>query len=361
MELTVCNSITHKRKLLKFYKSQYLNHPLKRDSLSGLLKGVLFNKSVMNKSIELLPLYITENNEIIMSCVLAKASRMPNSIQISFFESKEKNKKAFKMIYDKAMETASLWKTSEIIASLNIHVNYGLGFLSDSYDKPQSFGMAHNDDYIHEYFEDVGFEKIPMVTFYKDMSDDFHIINDQLRERIKKRYTVRPASFKELKQESSLYTFINNDAFRSHRFYYPRVEEEDFELFRDFKHLLKPENLLFVEKKGKAVGFMLWYPDFHQIMNPNETVGLKTVIKNKIIGHQIDRFKIVEMGVIEKEQKRGAILALFDYCFSVTKDRYNYFESGWILKENFDSANFGYKWSDGISKIYTAYVKNIIE
>lgn len=58
-----------------------------------------------------------------------------------------------------------------------------------------------------------------------------------------------------MEEEAKVYTRINNDAFRDHLFYYERVEEEDLELFKDFKLLLK-ENLLFVEKDGVEVGFM---------------------------------------------------------------------------------------------------------
>ena len=74
---------------------------------------------------------------------------------------------------------------------------------------------------------------------------------------------------------------------------------------------------MFVEKNNEVVGFMLWYPDFNQLMNPKETVGLKTVIKNKLYGKNIDTFKIVEIGVAPEERNKGAILALFDYCFKI--------------------------------------------
>lgn len=359
MELVISNSKKQKRALLKFYKSQYLNHPLKRDSFSGLLKGILFETSVMSHSIKTLPLVVKDGETIIMSCVLAKASRMDSYLQIAFFESKGYHVKAFELIFDKAMEMASEWGAVKISASLNIHVNYGLGFLADSYDRPQSFGLAHNDAHIHRYFEAYGFQAIPMVTFHKNMDDDFELISDKLRERISKRYTVRPANFNNLEEEARLYTEINNNAFEDHPFYYERIASEDLELFKDFKMLLKPENLLFVEKDHKAVGFMLWYPDFHQIMASNETIGVKTVIKSKILKNKLTRFKLVEMGVVKEEQKKGAILALFDYCFTLTKNQYKTFESGWVLKENLRSGNFGYKWSDGVEKNFVAYEKEL--
>jgi hypothetical protein len=359
LELIVPKTKKEKRELLRFYKSQYLNNPLRRDSLSGLLEGVLFETSVMNQSMQTLPLMIKKDKTIVMMCVIAKAWRLPTYLQISFFESKDEHMDAFKMLFDKAMEISRLWGTEKICASLNIHVNYGLGFLADAYHRPQSFGMAHNDPYIHGYFEAFGFQAIPMVTFYKDMKKEFQIIGERLRERLNKRYTVRHADFKNIKKEAKIYTEINNDAFSNHPFYYKRVEAEDLELFKNFKWLLKPENLLFVEKAGQPVGFMLWYPDFHQIMKPKESIGLRTVIRAALWKEKLTRFKIVEMGIIQEEQKKGAILALFDHCFRITKDKYAFFESGWVLKENTMSGSLGYKWSDGIDKNYIAYVKEL--
>ncbi|WP_028830250.1 hypothetical protein [Proteocatella sphenisci] len=359
MELIIANSRKEKIEILTFYKSQYLDNPLRRDSLSGLLKGILFETSVMSQSIKILPLMVKKDGIIIMSCILAKALRMEDYLQISFFESRVYNKEAFDIIYSKAVEISKLWNTQKICASLNIHVNYGLGFLADSYDKPQSFGMAHNDEFIHRYFNEYNFQPIPMVTFYKNMEKEFTLLDERLRARISKRYTVRPADFNNMEHEAKVYTRINNDAFKDHPFYYKRVEAEDLELFKDFKLLLKKDNLIFVERDGKEVGFMLWYPDFHQIMDQRETIGLKTVINTLIKKKKLTKFKIVEMGIIKEEQKKGAILALFDYCFNVTKGRFKSFESGWVLKENIMSGNFGYKWADGVEKNYVAYVKEL--
>lgn len=344
---------------LNYYKKQYLNNPLKRDSMSGLLKGLLYGTSELCRSVDLEPLMVTDNHKIIMICVLAYAHRMPDYIQIGFFEAGELNIDAFNMILSRAETLAKEKKATKISASLNIHVNYGLGFLAGSYDKNQSFGMAHNPEFYHKFFEKTGFEKIEMVSYKKDMRPVDKLLSDEMSEKLSGKYTVREADLHDLKKECLIYTKINNKSFNEHLFYYPRKEEEDYELFKDLKFLLKPENLLFVEKGGIPVGFMLWYPDFNQVMSSSETVGLKTVIKNKLFGSRIDTFKIVEMGVIPSERSKGAILALFDYCFKCIKGKYDYMESGWILSDNLKSRNFGIKWADCESKNYRAYIKEL--
>ncbi|MDD2494230.1 MAG: hypothetical protein PHE29_03465 [Tissierellia bacterium] len=347
------------KKFLNYYKKQYLNNPLKRDSLSSLLKGLIYNKSEMCKSVDLEPVAVVDKGKIVMICLLAYAHRMPDYIQIGFFESEELNMEAFELILNRAKNLAKEKNAHKISASLNIHVNYGLGFLASDYDSMQSFGMAHNPKFYHLYFESNGFKSIDMVSYKKNMSCVNELLNFKIINKLNKLYKVREANFKELKKEINIYTNVNNRAFKDHLFYYPRIVDEDLELFKDLRFLLKPENLLFVEKNGEVVGFMLWYPDFNQIIKPNEMVGLKTVIKNNFFSNKITTFKIVEMGVIPEEQNKGAILALFNYCFQLVKGKYDNVESGWILSHNDKSKNFGIKWADGESKRYKAYIKDL--
>ena len=359
MELITVNK-NNIKDFLNFYKNQYLNNDLKRDTLSGMLKSLLYGKSEICKSVDIRPLMIVHKDEITMISVLAHAQRMPEYVQICFFESDKFNMDAFNLILDKATKMAKEKKAGKLTGSLNIHVNYGLGFLSSDYDKNQSFGSAHNPKFYNDYFEKSGFETIEMVSFKKNMVNSPELINNNIREKLNQIYTVREVDFKKFSQEIELYTKINNEAFVDHLFYYPRKTEEDYELFKDLKYLIKRENLLFVEKAGVPVGFMLWYPDFNELIKKNETVGVRTVIKNKFYHNKIQNFKIVEMGVIPSERNRGAILALFDYCFKCTNGRYNSMETSWILSQNIKSKSFGIKWADEESKHYKAYVKEII-
>lgn len=349
-----------KKDFLDFYIRQYRNHPLRRDSMSGLLKGILFERSQLSKAVKSHPVMVMDGEKIIIIAVLAHVDRMGDYLQIAFFESPNHDMEAFDMIMEEANLLASSFGCRRISASLNIHVNYGLGYLVDDYQKPQSFGMAHNPPHIHRYFEDHGFDRIEMATYMKDMDSLGPLLPDSMKRRLRDRYTVRPVDFSRLEEEAATYTRINNDAFRDHLFYYRRVPGEDLELFKDFRYLLKPENLLFVQRDGEDVGFMLWYPDFHQIMNPREGIGLKTVIKARLKPSAIDTFKIVEIGVVQKDQGKGAILALFDHCQEITAGRYRYFESGWVLKDNPRSKALGEKWSDGVSKNFAAYVKELV-
>lgn len=358
MDLVKINDL-NKKQFIKFYEDRYLNNSIKRNSMSSMLKGLINGKSIMCKSVDLEPLMVEDNGKIIMISILAYAYRMPDFLQIGFFEAIEDNPSAFKLILDRAKLLAKEKGATKISGSLNIHVNYGLGFMSSDYDSWQGFGTPHNPPFYNSLFENEDFTSLDMVSFKKDMTQMEPLFPEKLRDKLKNRYNVREVNFSNLVREAKIYTEINNEAFLNHPFYYTREAEEDLELFKEFKYLLRPENLLFVERDGIPVGFMLWYPDFHNLMSPRETIGLFTVIKSKLFPHKMNSFKIVEIGVIPSEQNRGAIMALFDYCYNTAKGKYDSFESGWVLENNRKSFALGEKWADGIHKKYKAFVKEV--
>lgn len=351
---------SNKNQFLKFYEDRYLNNPLKRDSMSSLLKGLLNGTSVMCKSVYLEPLMVVSKDKIIMIAVLAHAHRMPEVLQIGFFEAIEENKEAFNMILKRANDLAKEKGANKISGTLNIHVNYGLGFLASDYDSMQGFGTPHNPEFYNTLFENQGFETIDMVSFKKNMKEMDPFFSERLKKRLSNRYTVRNINFNDLEKEAKIYTEINNEAFSNHLFYYRRDYCEDLELFKDFKYLLKPENLLFVERDKKPVGFMLWYPDFHSIMKANESVGLATVIRSRLFPTKMKTFKIVEIGVIPSEQNKGAIMMLFDHCYNIAMKKYDSFESGWVLADNRKSYALGERWADGLHKRYKAFIKDVV-
>lgn len=360
MKLILVRTKQDRNNFVEFYKSQYLNNSNKHDSLSIFLKNILNDNSEICRSVDLEPIIVMQRNKIVMVCILAYAYRMKDILQISFFESSFYSPEGFKLIINRAEILAKEKGANKLSASLNIHVNYGLGFLASDYDENQSFGMPHNPEFYHRYFENNGFKSLDLISYKKDIRNMDNLLGVNITKRLNERYTVRKMNFKKFKDEIYLYTEINNHAFKDHLFYYPRKFDEDIELFKDLKFLLKEENLLFVEREGTTVGFMLWYPDYYELMRAGQSVGLSTVIKNKLHSKRIKTFKIVEIGIIPSEQNKGAILALFEYCFQCTKGRFQNFESSWILKSNEKSKAFGIKWSDGESKKYKAYIKELV-
>ena len=205
MKLITADSKKLKKKMLGFYRDQYRKDPLRRDSMSALLKGLIDGTSIMTKSAFLEPVIVVEGKSILMIALLAHADRMPEIFQIAFLESSGYQPDAFRLILTRAERLALERGAVQISGSLNLHVNYGLGFLADSYDKIQSFGMAHSPEYIHEYFLEAGFEPVELLSYKKDMRGLVQLMADGLRQKVSQRYHVRELDLTNLESEARLY------------------------------------------------------------------------------------------------------------------------------------------------------------
>ncbi|WP_026478450.1 hypothetical protein [Alkaliphilus transvaalensis] len=358
MEIKIVDKTTVKD-YIDFCKGIYQDNENYRDIMSGTLKEILLGKAEICKSTTIEPIMVIESGRIVAVCTFAIVDRMKDVLQIAYFEALEKQEQAVDFIMEYGKKVALKHQINQILVGLNFHVNYGLGLLASSYDELQSFGSAYNPPYYIDYFSKYAHEEIKLMSYLKEMKNLDFKIKERLLNKVTAKYQVRKANFKDLKREAAIYTEINNRAFKNHRFYYERRLAEDLELFQEFKLFLKEENLLFLEYNGEAIGFMLWYPDFNQLMKPQESIGLKTLIKSKLFANKINRFKIVEIGVLPEYQKTGAVLSLFLFCHGLTKGRYQYCEAGWILEENYASKGFGIRWADEEYKQYKVFLINL--
>ena len=343
---------------IAFSDEVYKNNIFYRNTMGTVLRSILSRKAQICKSSIIKPIMVMDSEKIVAVCTFAIIDRMKDTLQIAFFEALENQESAIGMMIDFGKRMATKHGINKILVGLNLHVNYVLGILADHYESIQSFGSAYNPPYYIDYFKKYAYKEVNLVNYRIKMDDFSFDINNKILEKIKTKYHVRKADFSNLKRDSKIYTNLNNQAFKNHNFYYERRFEEDLELFNDFKILLKEENLLFMEHDRKPIGFLLWYPDYNELIGPGQRLGIKTIIKHKIFHRRIKGFKIVEIGVLPEYQKSGAVLALFQKCREIVKGRYGFCESGWILENNLDSRGFGHRWADKVYKNFKVFLIN---
>lgn len=343
---------------IEFSKSIYNGNPYYRDTMSRTLYALLKGKAKICKGSFIEGVIVKKDNKILTVCLFCIVDRMDDVLQMAYFESLEDEEALAELIFY-GKEIAKRNSIKKILVGLNLHVNYGLGLLDSHFDEIQSLGSSYNPEYYIKMFEKIATEEISLISYLVNMKSFNLNIDKRIENKILKEYSARKANFRKLEEEASLYTEVNNKAFMCHDFYYERRISEDLELFREFKLLLKEENLLFLEREGKTIGFMLWYPDFNQLLNQGESLGLKMIIKNKFLNSKINKFKIVEIGVIPEYQNTGAVFALFHECFRLTRNRYEFCESGWILEKNMSSKGFGIRWADKEYKRYKAFLIDV--
>lgn len=354
MRLIQCNKNNYKA-YLHFIKDIYKDNSGYKDSISVLLKPILTGKSEFSKHAYICPVMVYDDNKITAAATFIQADNYKDVLQIAFFEALPGYQSAVDLIIDTAKDICKERNIVNITVGLNGHVNYGLGILSDNYDLPLSFGSNYNPPYYIDYFNKYKSNEHTLVSYCGTM-DSFNFNSyKRVIEKINSKFTFRNISFRNFKDDLKIYTDLNNKIFKSHPFYFKRSYEEDYELFRDLKLFLREENLIFVLKDGDPIGFMLWYPDYNQLIPEGKNIGVDTFVKNKLFSDKIDTFKIIEMGVLSEYQNTGAILGLFNQCYNYTKNKYHYYETSWILNSNFKSKNFGVKWAEEEYKHYKVY------
>ena len=346
--------MTMRRRLLN---DIYRNDPCYRDSTTPLLKMLMAPSGSFAADAELIPVVVTLGKDNPLStAVFIIAREMADVLQVGFFEALPNQPKAITMLVDRARTIARQRNIKRIVIGLNGHVNNGLGFLADSCESPACFGSGYNPSYYIDDLERVGTLTATLVSYLYDLS----IVNidkeKKVIERISRRFKIRQGRFDDMRKEISIYTQLNNACFKTHPLYYERSAEADYELFKSFGPFLKEENFLVSELEGKPIGFLLWYPDFHELVKPGGKLGLGTALKYRMPGNSISKFKIAEIGVLPEHQGSAAIGGLIGQCFELGKQKgYSYCESGWIFEGNAKSRGVSERWAGKPHKTYKVF------
>lgn len=353
---TTCTDRLDIAEYKQFIQQVYAGNTNFRDSLSSILTIVNNPKGAFAKRTQQQAIVVrNDNGTPLASALLLQAKEMPDQLQLCFFEALPNAQQAVQALVEKASSIAQQWRANTLLVSLNGHVNYGLGFLADSFDEPPCFGSAYTPVYYLDYFRSLGFREHQLVSYRYPMSSFVGRQEERLLERTKKRFSFRKADFSQLRKELSIYTQLNNQCFSNHPIYFHRFDDEDYELFHPFRWFLREENLLIAEHGGRPVGFLLWYPDFNELIGPGQELGIHALLKYKLLRRPIKRFKIVEIGVIPRFQGSSVILGLFHACYMLTKNRFQECESGWIFSDNLKSKNICCRWNPEAGPTYSVF------
>lgn len=354
MELLQCIKRDY-QDYLRFVKGIYNKYPKYKDGSTPILKQFLYKRGAFCSRLEIMPMMIKKDNEIIATCMYIISKNYEKVLQVAFFEALENHQGAVDLIMEKAKQICKERNLNKIVIGLNGHVNYSIGFLCDKFDAEISFGSSYNPSYYVNYFSKYNPRQYRMVSYSNSMSTLNFAKHQRILERVNDRFNYRSIDFRNFRKEMKVYTELNNICFQHHPFYFPRNADEDYELFRELKLFLREENLIFVQEGDKTVGYLLWYPDFNELLGYGKTIGIGTFMKNKLFSKQIKKMKIVEIAVLSEYQNSGAILGLLYECYKRTSHRYNTCETSWIFESNYKSSNFGLKLLAHEYKHYVTY------
>ncbi len=322
-----------KREFFRIGKEVYRKSPHHRVTDAEILNLLMSGKSAYFEHAKLEPFLIKQGRRTVGRVAIIHDERLSSYAQAAFFEALPDIESPAETIRLKA---ASLYpEARHLIVGLNGHLNYSAGFLANRFDEPPVFGLPYTLPYYLDYFD--SFKRCDMVSFRFPL-DEFY----ELRRRIApglhlNNITIRTMDRSNLAREVDIYTYLNNACFKNHPYWADRTSIEDFELFHPFRFLLKEENLIIAEENGRPVGFLLWYPDFNELVSAGETLGLTHVARYHLL-NPIKTVRFTEIAVHPSCRNQGVVPGMImQMAESLEKGGYRFCEGGFIFEENKES------------------------
>lgn len=300
---------------------------------SQIIKGILKHGDRVPARIKLMPYILVEENEILAFFILIRGEKPEDTLQIAFLDFK-RDDMVVEHIITFARRTAQRLGVHKILAGLNIHMHYGFGILANHFEKEPHFGNSHNPSYYTEYLEKYASRGERLFDYRRKISEIRGETEDIEKSHMPKDFEVREADFRSIKRSAYLYSEIGKRAYRTNPYYAAATPEEAEQLFEGLKYLLKNENLLFVFYKGKPAGYLLWYPDFNELLSSGEKLGIGSLLRYRFNSKVIKTVKIADIAILPKFRGSAAAYSLLSYLCKMNFERYLYITSSPVLESN---------------------------
>ena len=252
------------------------------------------------------------------------------------------------LIVTALIETAADWLRKRghdtMRGPLSFSVNDECGLLIDGFDTPPTIMMPYNPPYYSELLEHAGFQKAKdLFVYYGHGPDPDDPLGRRLArgaEVVRKRLdlTIRPIDMARYADEVDSIIRIYNDGWVLNWGFVPMTEREITHLAEQFKPVVVPDLVPFVEKDGTVIAFGIAIPDLNEVLRGNRSgrmfpAALKLLWN--IRRRKISRVRILLLGVHPAFQGNGIDVMLYNFMWThghAMNIRWG--EAGWILEDN---------------------------
>lgn len=222
---------------------------------------------------------------------------------------------------------------------VNPSTNDEVGLLVQGFDSSPIILMTYNPEYYLSLFDGYGLKKEKDLFAYHVNKDK--VFSEKL-ERVtgmitrKEGLTFRSIDMKKLDEEIKRVKEVYNEAWSKNWGFVPMTDEEFDFLAEDLKQVVVPDLAIFVEVKGKPIGFALSLPDINRALKFNKNGHLLPGVYHLLTKKkQIHWIRIMVLGVIHSYQQTGVSAVLF-YETAKRAIKLGYYdgEASWVLEDN---------------------------
>lgn len=220
------------------------------------------------------------------------------------------------------------------------------GLLVDGFETPPVVMMPHNPKYYRTLLEGAGFTAAKNLLVYEHgprEAGKFIPVPERLArasELIAQRngITLRAIRMSEFGAEVERVKALYNRAWEHNWGFVPMTDHEIDHLAEQFKPVVVPDLVPFVEKDGQVIAFALALPDLNTILRTNRSGRMFPVILRILWAlktHRVHRLRIALLGVLPEYRGKGIDAVLYHWIWTKGKEKgFGWGEAGWILEDN---------------------------
>lgn len=219
------------------------------------------------------------------------------------------------------------------------------GLLVDGFDTPPVLMMPHNPPWYADLLEQAGLRTAKNLLVYQHGNLDGTLppVPDRLTRATqliaeRQGITLRPIRMREFRSEVERVKALYNRCWERNWGFVPMTDHEIDHLAEQFKPVVVPDLVPFVEKDGEVIGFALALPDLNTVLQGNRSGRLFPVILKllwRLKTNRIHRCRITLLGILPEYRGKGIDAVLYHWIWTRGGRRgYSWGEAGWILEDN---------------------------
>jgi hypothetical protein len=321
-----------KRSFVDFVYRVYAGNPCYKDTLMPILRTFLYQRDSFTSESYLRPIQVVSDCEVAAQCVLVHHPGLP-MLQVAFFEALPNRAAAVELLIEEARGEARRRDLSRIVAGLNGHVWYGVGYLADGFDLPCPFDSIHTPEYYLAYWSEHASEVHTLSTYRFDLS--VARPTDPVLRRAYSRIQFRTMDMARFKQEAILLGELSNRFFAGTYLYFERDPHDMYRLMKPIRPLLEAENLVFACRHGKEIGFLFWHPDFNELIpGGRRNSALPTGVRCLLGKGRIRHAKLNAAGIDPRYQGSSVAAGLLGKLVSSAAGRFESIETNFVWDSN---------------------------
>lgn len=251
-------------------------------------------------------------------------------------------------VADALFDTAAEWLKGRGLDTMrgpaSFSVNDECGLLVDGFATMPTLMMPHNPPSYVRLTEAAGFTKAKDLLVY-EAGDVARLVPvpdrlDRAVATILKRngLTVRPLNLADFDNEVERIKRLYNRAWERNWGFVPMTDAEIDHLAEQFKPVVVPELVAFLEKDGEVVAFGLSLPDLNVAFRKNRSGAFIPGVLRALWmlkRRKISRLRILLLGVVPEFRGKGLDAVLYHWTWTRGNALgFTWGEAGWILEDN---------------------------